>query len=165
MKKLIGLFMLLVFAATMSYALEELNATGTAKAKIIQAATLTHETGALNFGTIIPGTNAGTVTLDAVASPTAEDSSEIGGRVTADPVSSDHFTLGNMDTGTTYAFSVPEHVNISNGTETMVVDLDPSDTSISGVTSKVIYVGGVLHVGGSQATGSYTGDYTAQVTY
>lgn len=155
-----------MFAAVMSYALETLTATGTAKAKIIQAATLTHEDGALNFGTIIPGTSAGTVTLAATASPTAVDSSEIKGRVDADPVSSDHFTLANLDSGTTYTVSVPANVNISNGTQTMTVDLNPSTTSVSSVSgTQAIYVGGVLHVGANQVPGSYTADYTMTVTY
>ena len=165
MKKLIALFMLFTFATAVSYATETLNGTGTARAKIIQAATLTHETGALNFGTIIPGDSAGTVTLQAVESPTASDSVEIAGRVTADPVSSDHFTLANLDTATTYTISVPATATITSSTNNMTVDLTKSDTTVTGVASKVFYVGGTLHVGANQAVGSYEGNYTVTVTY
>lgn len=165
MKKLIGLIALFMFAAVMSYATETVSDTGTAKAKIIQAATLTHEDGALDFGTIIPGTSAGTVTLDAVATPTAQDSDEIAGRVDANPVSSDHFTLANLDTGTTYTINVPATATITSGGNNMTVDLTKSDTTVTGVASKVFYVGGVLHVGANQTAGSYTGSYTVSVTY
>lgn len=165
MKKLIALIGLFMFAAVMSYAVETLTATGTAKAKIIEAATFTHEDGALDFGTIIPGTSAGTVTLGAVATPTAQDSDEIAGRVDADPVSSDHFKLEHLDTATTYTVSVPASVTISNGSQNMTVDLVGSDASVTGVASKNIYVGGVLHVGGGQATGAYSNTYTVTVTY
>lgn len=165
MKKLIALFMLFTFAAAVSYAAQEINATGTAKAKIIQAATLTHEDGALNFGTIIPSGSAGTVTLDAVASPTAHDSDEIAGRVTADPVSSDHFTLANLDTATTYTISVPPTATITSSTNNMTVDLTKSEPTVTGTASKVFYVGGTLHVGANQAVGSYEGNYTVTVTY
>ena len=166
MKRLFGLVMLFMFAAIMSHATETLTDTGTAKAKIIEAATFSHVSGALDFGTIIPGTSAGTVTLGAVASPSALDSAEIGGRVTADPVSSDHFTLGHLDTATTYTISVPATVTISNGaTGSMVVDLNPSATSVTGVSSADLYVGGVLHVGANQETGAYQNSYTVTVTY
>lgn len=165
MKKLFGLVMVFMFAAVMSHATETLTAQGTAKAKIIQAATFVHASGAaLDFGTIIPGANEGTVTLSAVATPTPVDN-QIGGR-TSDPVSSDHFVLGNLDTGVTYHVSVPASVTITNAnSDTMSVALTGSDTDVTGVTSKDIYVGGVLTVGASQAVGEYEGNYTVTVTY
>ncbi len=163
MKKLLGLLMLFAFAAVMAYAAEDLTANGTAKAKIIQAATLTHQDGALNFGTLIADDDGGTSTLAAVAGPTAQDSGI--NRVTADPVSSDHFKLENMDTGTTYAVSVPASVTISNGTQTMSVALTKSDATVSGVASKDLYVGGTLTVGSDQAVGQYQGTYQMTVTY
>ncbi len=164
MKKLLGLLMLFAFAAVMAHAAEDLTANGTAKAKIIQAATLTHVTGAvLNFGTLIADADGGTSTLAAVASPEASDTGI--NRVTADPVSSDHFKLENMDTATTYAVSVPASVSISNGTQTMSVALTGSNGSVTDATSKDLYVGGTLTVGANQAVGQYTGDYTVTVTY
>ncbi len=164
MKKLFGLVMVFMFAAVMSHATVTLTDQGTAKAKIIQAATFVHASGAaLDFGTIIPGANEGTVTLSAVANPTPVDN-QIGGR-TSDPVSSDHFVLGNLDTGVTYHVSVPESVTITNAnSDTMSVALTGS-TDVTGVTSKDIYVGGVLTVGASQAVGEYEGNYTVTVTY
>ena len=163
MKKLIGLLVVFAVAATMAYAADDVTATGEAKAKIIQAATLTHETGALDFGTIIPGASAGTSTVAASASPSPNDSN-LGGRV-GNTVTADHFTLANLDTATTYTVSVPASVNISNGSETMTVDLNASPTSVNGTATQAIYVGGVLHVGASQAVGSYSANYTMTVTY
>ena len=165
MKKLFGLVMVLMFAAVMSHAVVTLTAEGTAKAKIIQAATFTHASGAaLDFGTIIPGANEGTVTLSAVATPTPLDN-QIGGRASAS-VSSDHFVLGNLDTGVTYHVSVPASVTIANAnSDTMSVALTGSATDVTGVTSKDIYVGGVLTVRASQPAGAYEGQYTVTVTY
>ena len=156
--------MLFAFAAVMAHAAEDLTATGTAKAKIIQAATLTHPQGAvLNFGTLIADDDGGTSTLEAVASPTAQDSGIQ--RVTADGVSSDHFKLENLDRDTTYTVSVPASVTISKGSDNMVVDLTGSADEVTGVDSQDLYVGGTLHVGNKQAVGQYTGDYTVTVTY
>lgn len=158
--------MLFAFAAVMAHAAESVSvqAEGTAKAKIIQAATLKHATGAvLNFGTLIADNDGGTSTLEAVAGPTAQDSGIQ--RVTADGVSSDHFTLENLDTATKYTVAVPASVTISNGTQTMSVDLTGSADEVTGVGSQDLYVGGTLHVGANQAVGQYTGDYTVTVTY
>lgn len=165
MKKLLGLLMLFAFAAVMAHAAENVSvqAEGTAKAKIIQAATLTHQKGALDFGTLIADDDGGTSTLEAVASPTAQDSGI--NRVTAVPVSSDHFKLENMDTATTYTVSVPASVTISNGTQTMSVALTKSNDTVSGATSKDLYVGGTLTVGNNQAVGEYEGTYQMTVTY
>ena len=163
MKKLLGLLMLFAFAAVMAHAVESVSDDGTAKAKIIQAATLTHQDGALDFGTLIADDDGGTSTLEAVASPAAQDSGIK--RVTAHPVSSDHFKLENLDGDTTYTVSVPASVTITNGTQTMSVALTKSNATVSGATSKDLYVGGTLTVGANQAVGEYEGTYQMTVTY
>lgn len=146
----------------MSYAAESVSAEGTAKAKIIQAAVLTHETGALGFGVLVSNTAGGTVSVPAVANPNPND----GGMTrAAGTVSSDRFTLSNLDTAVTYAVSVPATVEIASGGDKMSVALKLSITSVTGKANETLYVGGDLTVGANQAAGSYTGTYTVTVTY
>ena len=166
MKKIMLLVGLFLFAAVFASAVETVTATGTAKAKIISAATVSHENNrALDFGTIIPGTGAGSVVLTAVDS-TVKTDSNLGGRVDADPYSSDHFTMSNLDVGTTYAVSVPATITIKNPeNDEMTVTPSLSDSSVTGVTSKEIYVGGTLAVPAGQANGQYQADYLLTVTY
>lgn len=165
MKKIIVMFGLLVVTSVMAYAAESVTDDGTAKAKIIQAATLTHQTGALDFGVLIADADGGSSTLEAVATPTADDS---GIERANGAVSSDHFVLSNLDTATTYAVSIPTSVTITNASDaskTMSVALTKSDATVHGVATKDLYVGGTLTVGNNQAAGDYTGSYTMSVTY
>lgn len=165
MKKLIALVTLFMFAAVMSYAAETVSATGTAKAKIIQAATLTHATGAaLDFGVLVADSDGGTVVVPAVATPTPTDT---GIKRASGDVTSDHFTLANLDTATSYAVSLPSSLVIKNANEDemTVSSFTVSETPVTGVTSKELYVGGTLTIGANQASGSYQGDYTVTVTY
>lgn len=165
MKKLIGLFVLLVFAAGMSYASESVSAQGDARAKIIQAATLTHaNSAALDFGVIIRGTG-GTVTLTP-ANPTVATYSS-GVKAATGAVSADHFTLADLDEHTTYTVNVDDSVTLSGpSSSTMTATLtDNTEGTVSDVTSKEIYVGGELTVGASQTLGQYLGHYNVQVTY
>lgn len=164
MKKIIVMFGVLLLAAVMVRAVETLTDDGSAKAKIIQAATLEHQDGALDFGVLIADTDGGSSTLAAVAAPTAQDS---GIKRAAGAVSSDHFVLSNLDADMAYTVAIPASATITKegGSETMSVALTKSDASVTGVTSKDIYVGGTLTVGGNQAAGVYTGSYTMTVTY
>ncbi len=165
MKKLIALIGLFIFAAVMSYAAETVSANGTAKAKIIQAATLTHANGAaLDFGVLVADSDGGSVVVPAVVSPTPTDT---GIKRASGNVTSDHFTLANLDTATSYAVAVQDSVTIKNGNnDTMTVSpLTVSETPVTGVTSKELYVGGTLTIGSDQPSGDYTGDYTVTVTY
>ena len=120
MKKLIGLIALFMFAAVMSYAAETVSATGTAKAKIIQAATLTHATGAaLDFGVLVADSDGGSVVVPAVASPTPTDT---GIKRASGNVTSDHFTLVlpdlTYDKGLSDSdYPVLEFVPVANGSE------------------------------------------------
>lgn len=165
MKKIIVMFGLLVVTSVMANAAETITDDGgTAKAKIIQAATLEHQDGALDFGVLIADTDGGSSTLSAVATPTPTDS---GIKRATGAVSSDHFVLSNLDTATTYAVSIPASVTITKdgGSETMSVALALSDATVTDVATKDLYVGGTLTVGANQAAGEYTGDYAMTVTY
>lgn len=168
MKKLIGLLVVFAVAATMSYAAENVTAQGQAKAKIIQAATLTHvDNAALDFGTLVADADGGTVTLSAAASPTVTDE---GVQRVGSGATTDHFTLGGLDSATTYTLSVQSPVTITKaggGPETMSVAPTLSETTVTNPAqaTRDIYVGGVLTIGNNQAAGNYSGNYTVTVTY
>ena len=167
MKKLLGFLMLFVFAAVMSYAAESTSDQGQAKAKIVSAATIAHQTGALDFGTIFKNTTGGTVTVQNAAAPAPaySDVTAAGSAAT----SSDHFVLNNLDTGTIYslAFTTSPITIAKEGDDTkiMSVALTLSDDLVTGVTTKDVYVGGTLTVNGNQDEGQYTGNYTVNLTY
>lgn len=165
MKKLIGLLVVFAVAATMAYAATVNSDAGLAKAKIIQAPTLTHVTNAaLDYGTVIRNSG-GTVTVAAAAtpSPTYSGVAPATGAVTAD-----HFELSGLDTATHYAVSVPASVSLTgtpSGTMSSTLVLSSGANDISGAETADIYVGGVLTVGASQDLGVYSGNYTVTVTY
>ncbi|WP_428075735.1 DUF4402 domain-containing protein [Candidatus Avelusimicrobium luingense] len=71
-------------------------------------------------------------------------------------------------TATSYSVSFASAsitIQKQGGSETMPVALTLSDTSVTGVATKDIYVGGTLTVGPNQAEGQYEGSYTVNVTY
>lgn len=163
MKKLIGLLVVFAVAATMAYAATVNSDAGLAKAKIIQAPTLTHVTNAaLDYGTVIRNSG-GTVTVAAAATPSPDYN---GVAPATGTVTADHFQLSSLDTATSYAVSVPASVSLT-GTPSgeMSSTLVLSSGNISGAESADIYVGGVLTVGASQELGVYSGNYTVTVTY
>ena len=166
MKRLIVLSMLFIFAVTLSYATESTTAEGTAKAKIVAAASITHPQGAaLDFGAVFRNASGGSVTLTAAASPqrTLSNVTAAAGSFTAD-----HFQMSDLDVGTTYSLSVPASFDItrSGGSETMSVAPALSESSFQATAAtKEIYVGGVLTVGANQVAGEYSGNYTVTVTY
>lgn len=164
MKKLLGLLMLFAFAAVMAHAAEDVTTEGTAKAKIIQAATLKKGATDLDFGTIVANTNGGTVAVTA-AQQAARNPQNIQ-VVTASAFSAGEFELENLDTDTTYHVSVDPSVTLSKaGGEDMSATLTLSDDTVEHVTSKKFYVGGTLTVNGNQDAGQYQGTYNVTVTY
>lgn len=162
MKKLIGLLVVFAVAATMAYA-ATVNADGQAKAKIIQAPTLTHvDDAALDYGVVIRNSG-GSVVIPAVASPTATYNTVA---PATGAISADHFTLTGLDTATTYSVSIPASVTLNGpNSATMSSTLVLSDATVTGAETKELYVGGTLTVGSSQELGSYTGTYNMTVTY
>ncbi len=164
MKKLIGLLVVFAVAATMAYA-ATVNADGQAKAKIIQAPTLTHvDDAALDYGVVIRNSG-GSVVIPAVASPTATYNTVA---PATGAISADHFTLTGLDTVTTYSVSIPASVTLNgpnSATMSSTLVLSENPATVSGVETKDLYVGGTLTVGSSQELGSYIGTYNMVVTY
>ena len=160
--------MLFAFAAVMAHAAESVSvqAEGTAKAKIIQAATLQKGATDLDFGTIVANTNGGTVAV--TAAQQAERTPQNIQVVTDSHFYAGEFVLSNLDIGTTYHVSVDSGVNLQKSGATdmpATLTLSAGDDTVQGVTSKTFYVGGTLTVNGSQAAGQYEGTYHVTVTY
>lgn len=147
------------------------SATGTANATIVTPIGITTGT-ALNFGTIDPGTGAGgTVTVYADGTATAYSGVTA---VTGGTVSAGTFNVTGSGT-LAYNVTLPAAAVTLNGSGggTMTVDTFNSSTAnTAGTTTGALVagadtlsVGAVLHVGGSQTAGTYTGNYSVSVVY
>ena len=137
-------------------------ATGTATATIVAPIVLTHTTGAsLNFGRFTTGTG-GSVTI------TAAGVGSVGTDVTFVPgstTSADAFTVAG-DGSRSFGISTTGG-NVTSGATNLAFTTTPSATTATltaGGTSSFT-VGGTLTVSGTAAAGSYSGTYTATVTY
>ena len=138
-------------------------ATGTVNAAVVAPIVLTHTNGsALNFGKFTVSTG-GTVVVTAagVGSTTGAVNFVPGGSgVAADAFTVTGDTSRNFSTATTAT-------TITNGTKTIAVATTPSaanaTTTAAGTYS--FTVGGTLTITGTETPGSYTGTYSATVTY
>jgi len=152
-----------VLASTAAFA--QSSATANATARIITAISLAKNTD-LNFGDIVPGGTAGTVVLTPAGVRTPA-----GGIVavtnTFTPAA---FTVSGQ-AGGLYTVTLPvAAVTLSSGANSMTVDTftsNPSGTAgvIAGGGTQALAVGGTLHVGATQASGTYTGTFTVSVAY
>ena len=71
-------------------------------------------------------------------------------------------------TGFAYSITLPESVDLSNGTVDITVDTfvhDAGDTPTGSGDVQTIGVGATLNVASSQATGNYTGTFDVSVAY
>jgi len=164
MKKIIIVLGLFLCTGVMAQAERTVDAEGTAKAKIVKVASISHTgNAALDFGTLIRG--AGTVTLLAAANPEPDYAGPVAAAGTAAPTA-DHFDLVDLENGVTYTVNIPTSVQITGpeGAAPMVVDLVPSATEITNGGSE-LYVGGVLHVAADQKPGEYLAHYNVNLTY
>lgn len=137
------------------------SASASAKATIITPIAITHEGKPdLNFGNVVAGTGAGTVTV----SPTTGDRSSTGYVIlpTATPgtVNAAEFTVTGL-ADATYAITLPTSIDISEtGGTTMTVDnftSNPSRTGTLAGGTQTLSVGARLNVGAGQVAGDYTG--------
>ena len=162
MKKLL-LLVVFVFVVGVAFAATSPSVTGDAKAEIIAPVTVTHVTASyLNFGRIASGPS-GSVTIPAVASPTAQYitvQKADGG----DNVSSDHFTVTHGQTQ--YSFNITDNSITLNGPDSATMTVGSFTHSCANpCQDDDVYVGGTLTVGSSQTAGTYTGQYNVNVTY
>ena len=145
------------------------SASASANATIITPIAITHEGKPdLNFGNVVAGTGAGTVTVR----PTTGDRSSTGDVIlpTATPgtVNAAEFTVTGL-ADATYAITLPTSIDISEtGGTTMTVDnftSNPSRTGTLAGGTQTLSVGARLNVGAGQVAGDYTGEFSVTVAY
>lgn len=135
---------------------------GTATAEIVSPIAISHDAAELNFGTIVPGTNAGTVTVDASTGVATGDAEAT--VITGATSSADSFTVTG-DVGRGF------DITTTGGSVVFGLFSMPFSTTPSAATGVLLLgtanftVGGALSVGANQAGGVYSGTYTAAVAY
>jgi Mat/Ecp fimbriae major subunit len=135
------------------------SATATAKAKILRQVTVTNSTD-LQFGTIVSGTAASTVTVTTAGARTCG-----AGLVCSAASTAAAFAIGGT-TGQVVTISVPPTVTLNSAGNSMTATLTASAATATLVASAGAFtVGGVLAVGASQADGDYAGTFSATVDY
>ncbi len=137
---------------------------GTANATVIQPLVLTSGLD-LDFGRISPTGLAGTVVVDTADGRTLTNVNDEGGTVTSgawsvtgEPLLVYDITLPSTDVTLTGSVSGTMVVNT-------FVDSKTGAGTISGGGTDSFTVGATLNVGGTQASGTYTGTYTVTVAY
>lgn len=134
-------------------------ANGTARARILRQVTLTN-TADLQFGTIVTGAAASTVTVSTAGARTCGAGLTCSGATTAAA-----FDIGGT-TGSVVTISVPATVTLTSGVNAMTATLNASAATSTMVANAGSFtVGGVLTVGASQADGDYAGTFTATADY
>jgi hypothetical protein len=140
---------------------------GSATAQIVSPITITHVSGdTLNFGVIVPdsaGSSVISITTGGIGSVAS------GGAVVVDASAqgSDSFDVTG-DANRSFSI-VTTGGTVSNGAQTMAFTTTYASGAGSGTLSvggtANFTVGGDLTVGAAQASGTYTGSYSATVTY
>ncbi|MDF8334620.1 DUF4402 domain-containing protein [Novosphingobium cyanobacteriorum] len=137
-------------------------ATGAASAVVVAPIVLTHTTGAaLNFGRFTVGTGG---SVDVSAAGVGSVGSDVG-FVPGSTVSADAFTVAG-DASRSFSITTTGG-SVTAGSVSMPFTTTPSAataTLSSGGTASFT-VGGTLTVASTVTAGSYTGSYTATVTY
>ena len=142
-------------------------ATGTTQTTVLNPLSVVSTTD-LDFGTLIPGTTAGTVTIN----PTTSARTVAGGTIAAGgaPSAATFQTVGFINR--IYLIGAPPaSVTLTNGTGgSMVMNnltfdgpllrIFPSNAGVA-----TVKLGGRLNVGANQASGNYTGTYSVIIVY
>jgi hypothetical protein len=173
-KKIIALSCIAILLAFWCDALD--GDTTKASARVIDSLSITKDgttstSGDLAFGTMVPNTIGGTVVINPFGSGARTAS---GVQVIASTFGPAAFTVTG-ESNATYAVTLPSSATITKtgSTETMTVDTFTSTLSGTGLvvtgtlsgTAGSFRVGGKLHVGGDQASGSYTGTFVVTAAY
>jgi len=164
-KKLAVCLVMFTFSAAM---FAQVSATSTASATIVTPIAISN-TAALNFGNVAVNSSAGTVVM------TAAGVRSVTGGCTLPAVAGSPAAASFNVTGTanyTYAITLPAvATTISSGANSMTVDTwtsTPTSTgTLNGSGTQTLTVGGTLHVGAGQASGTYTSatPFTVTVNY
>ena len=121
----------------------------------------------LDFGTIVAGATAGTLTVPADAAPVA---AATGGARAIGAVAAGHFALSG-EPSQAYTLAVSPSTLTLNGPSGATMSVNAFTTSPTAAATmpaggtQTIYVGGRLNVGASQAQGTYSGILTLTVAY
>lgn len=138
------------------------SANAVAKATVLKQLTITKNAD-LNFGTIVTGTAASTVAVDAAGALTCG-----AGLTCSQTPSAARFTVTGTN-NTVITVTTPATVTLASGTNTMTASLSVQPTlnlGNSGNTGTAFSFGGTLNVGANQADGVYaTPDFAVTVNY
>lgn len=135
----------------------------TATATVYVALTIT-KTADLNFGGLLPGAAAGTVTVNPDGTRTGTGVTLVGGSTFGAAT----FALSGQPNAS-YTIALPSSITITDGTNTMTVDTFTSNPSGTGQLdasgSATLRVGATLKVGANQPPGTYSGTFDVTVDY
>ncbi len=137
-------------------------ATGTATAVIVSPITITHPTtAALGFGRFTTGLGGTVIVSSAGVGSVTGEVTLVPGSVN----SADSFTVAG-DASRSFSITTTGG-NVTSGATNMAFTTAPSASTLllSTAGAASFTVGGTLTVSGTAPTGSYTGSYTATVTY
>ena len=124
----------------------------------------------LNFGNIVAGTDAGTVTVTASTTPARSSTRGVILPIaTPGTFNAARFTVSGL-ADATYTITLPASATITHtdGATTMTVDEFTSDPDEAGVLTggtQDLSVGARLNVGAGQVAGDYTGEFSVTVAY
>lgn len=167
MKKLIGLFVLLIIFSAGAFAQTGVSATANASATIITPIAITN-TSAMNFGNVAVNNNPGTVVLTPAGARSATGGCTL--PATAGTVSAAAFTVTGIASAT-YSITLPAGATtITSGTDNMTVDTWTSSPTPTGTLTggtETLTVGATLNVAADQPAGIYTSGtpFTVTVNY
>ncbi len=159
---LAGMAVMLAFGGEVQAATQS----ATASATIVTAVSIAN-TGStpLAFGTIAPGATAGTVVVIPAGTRSGTGGVSL---VNSGTVSAAPFAITGTS-GLACNITMPTSISIASGIYSMTVDTFTNSLGATTVTlagdGASFTVGGTLHVGADQASGSYTGTFNVSVAY
>ncbi len=119
--------------------------------------------GDMDFGTMLTTGTAGTVTVTPAGARSSVNVTLFGGF----PAAASFDVTGRV--GQAYSITLPSSATLTSGANTMTVDTYTDDTGgspqLDGTGSDTFNVGATLHVGATQASGTYSGTFSVTVNY
>ncbi len=119
--------------------------------------------GDMDFGTMLTTGTAGTVTVTPAGARSSVDVDLFGGF----PAAAAFDVTGRSNQN--YSITLPSSATLTSGGNTMTIDTFTDDAganpSLPGGGSDTFNVGATLHVGATQASGTYSGTFSVTVNY